>query len=170
MIRYQAGSLEAFEALYQSLAAPLLGYLVSLSWSRGRADDLLQETFLQIHRSRHTYQPSRPVKPWAFAVARHTFLMERRALARRSRVETSVAEDLPEVPVPAEMEGFATREELVRALSALGAERREAVVLHHVFGFTFAEIAGLLGIREGTAKLRAHRGIVALRERLGVEP
>lgn len=170
MAAYQAGSLDAFEALYRRLAPMLLGYLVSLSWSRARAEDLLQETFLQMHRSRHTYQPSRPVKPWAFAIARHTFLIERRARARRSRVESLGGSELPEIPVPAEMERLATREEVLRALSGLKAERREAVLLHHVFGLTFAEIGGLLGIREGTAKLRAHRGIVALRDQLGVEP
>lgn len=168
MTGYQAGSLEAFESLYQRLAPALLGYLASLCWNRGRAEDLLQETFLQIHRSRHTYRPSRPVRPWTFAIARHTFLMDRRARARRSRVETSPAGDLPELPVPAEVERLAERRQVLDAISTLSEERREAVILHHVFGFTFAEIGGLLGIREGTAKLRAHRAILALRERLGV--
>jgi DNA-directed RNA polymerase specialized sigma24 family protein len=54
--------------------------------------------------------------------------------------------------------------DLARALDELPPDRREAVVLHHVWGFRFDEIASRLGIREGAARLRAHRGIKALRQ------
>ncbi len=53
MAAYQAGEFSAFEKLYDRLAGKLRGYLSSLTWSREQAEDLLQETFLQIHRSRH---------------------------------------------------------------------------------------------------------------------
>ena len=56
MMAYQAGSLEAFERIYTSLAAPVLGYLTALCRERAHAEDLLQESFLQVHRSRHTYR------------------------------------------------------------------------------------------------------------------
>ena len=78
MIGYQAGSLEMFEELFDALSPGLRGYLVSLTRDLDRAQDLLQETFLQMHRSRHTYTPPRPVKPWAFGIARHVHLMDRR--------------------------------------------------------------------------------------------
>ena len=133
------------------------GHLASLT------EDLLQETFLQIHRSRHTYTPPRPVGPWAFAIARHVFLMHRRASARRYRVETGALEQLPEVPVPPAMEQLGSHRDVWRALAELSDDRREAVLLHHVWGFTFGEIGAMLGIRAGTAKLRAHRALGALR-------
>ncbi len=163
MVAYQAGRLEAFDALYAKLAPKLRGFLSSFTYNASLTQDLLQETFLQIHRSRHTYAPPRPVRPWAFAIARHVYLMHRRASARRHRVETSAFEELPEVPVPPAMEQLGSHRDVWNALAELSDDRREAVLLHHVWGFTFGEIGAMLGIREGTAKLRAHRALGALR-------
>ena len=52
MIRYQGGSLEAFQEIYAQLAAAVRRYLLHLAGGSEIADDLLQETFLQMHRSR----------------------------------------------------------------------------------------------------------------------
>ncbi len=163
MMAYQAGRLEAFDALYAKLAPKLRGYLSSHTYNASLTEDLLQETFLQIHRSRHTYAPPRPVRPWVFAIARHVYLMHRRASARRYSVETAAPGELPEVPVPPAMEQLGSHRDVWRALAELSDDRREAVLLHHVWGFTFGEIGAMLGIRAGTAKLRAHRAISALR-------
>ena len=65
MIAYQSGSLEAFESLYRILYPTLLRYLMYQTFDRSRAEDLLQESFLQLHRSRRSYMPGRPVLPWA---------------------------------------------------------------------------------------------------------
>ncbi|MEM7353366.1 MAG: RNA polymerase sigma factor [Acidobacteriota bacterium] len=157
MAAYQAGKMAAFENIYRRLAPDLRRYLISLTRNRPRAEDLLQETFLQIHRSRHTYSPPRPMAPWAFGIARHVYLMDCRAWARRRRLEIEPVEDLPEVPVPAFGEGVADQDLLRRAVSHLAADRREPLLLHHIWGFSFKEIAGILGIREGAAKVRAHR-------------
>jgi len=166
MVAYQGGELTAFDELYRKLAPKLRGYLSSLTWDPVLAEDLLQETFLQIHRSRHTYLPPRPVQPWAFAIARHVFLMERRQRTRRRRLESDPIGELPEIPVPAVMAKLGTKSDVRRALAGLAADRREAVLLHHVWGFSFGEIGAMLGIREGTAKLRAHRAVTALRDSL----
>lgn len=166
MIAYQGGKLEAFESLYSWLAPKLRGYLSSLTWNQSLAEDLLQETFLQIHRSRRTYMPPRPVQPWAFAIARHVYLMHRRATSRRTKFEASELSELPEIPVPPEMQQFGTHEDVWHAIAKLADDRREAVLLHHVWGFSFGEIGAMLGIREGTAKLRAHRAIHSLRAML----
>ncbi len=169
MVAYQAGELAAFDKLYALLAPRLRGYLCSLTWNPSLAEDLLQETFLQIHRSRRTYMPLRPVRPWAFAIARHVFLMDRRAAARRSKFETGQLDELPEIPVPPAIEQLGTRDDLRKALARLADDRREAVLLHHVWGFSFGELGAMLGIREGTAKLRAYRAINTLREMLSTE-
>ena len=166
MVAYQAGELTAFDKLYAVLAPRLRGYLSSLTWNPSLAEDLLQETFLQIHRSRRTYMPLRPVPPWAFAIARHVFLMDRRARARRAKFETGQLDELPEIPVPPAMEQLGTQGDVRKALALLGDDGREAVLLHHVWGFSFGEIGAMLGIREGTAKLRAYRAINMLRETL----
>ncbi len=169
MVAYQGGDLEAFDELFGALSVPLRNYLISLTRDRSRGEDLLQETFLQMHRSRHTFTPGRPVKPWAFGIARHVFLMNRRSRTRRARHERTPTEELPEMPVEALAEMFPDREDLTRALVDVPENRREALLLHHVWGFTFREVGNMLGISERAAKLRAFRGVESLRETLGVE-
>jgi RNA polymerase sigma-70 factor (ECF subfamily) len=164
MTAYQAGELAAFDEIHDALS-PALG-----RWLRGRvrtaqeADDLLQETFLQMHRARHTYDAAYPVAPWAFAIARHVWLMHRRTLSRRPQA-TDAIDDVP-LPVRGEADRYAEREEVRQALAAVPEARRRAVIWHHVFGFSFREIAERLGIRESAAKLRSSRGMADLRERL----
>jgi len=79
MIRYQGGSLEAFQEIYAQVAPGVRRYLLHLAAGSEIADDLLQETFLQMHRSRAAYNPNYAVKPWVFGLARNVFLMNRRA-------------------------------------------------------------------------------------------
>ena len=159
MTRYQGGSLEAFEHLYAALAPSLRGYLTALTRNATLADDLVQDSFLQIHRSRHTYRTDLPVRPWVFAIARHVWMMDLRTRSRRP----VAASQLPEIPVPAEMEGLGDRDALRRALGSVLGDRREALLLHHVWGFSFAEIGQMLGIRADAAKLRSSRGMSDLR-------
>lgn len=162
MTAYQAGSLAAFESLYAALASPLLAYLAALCRDRGQAQDLLQETFLQIHRSRRAYRPDLPVRPWVFTIARYVWLMDRRYRSRRPRSD----DELPDVPVPAEVESLADRDRVRRALDDVLPARREALLLHHVWGFSFAEIGQMLGVRAEAAKLRSSRGMADLRRLL----
>jgi RNA polymerase sigma-70 factor (ECF subfamily) len=162
MTQYQGGSLEAFERLYGVLARPMRGYLLSLTRNTAWAEDLVQEAFLQIHRSRHTYRRELPVRPWVFAIARHVWMMDLRTRSRRPQP----AGEPPDLPVPAEAESLADREAVRLALSAILPDRREALLLHHVWGFSFAEIGQMLGIRADAAKLRSSRGMNDLRDRL----
>ena len=162
MRRYQAGDIEAFDGLYAALASPLRQYLSSLSRDGTLAGDLLQECFLQIHRARRSYRPGLPLRPWVFAIARHVWLMDRRTRARRPAADTG----LEDLPVPADVARLADRQTLARALANVLPDRREALLLHHVWGFTFAEIGQLLGIRADAAKLRSSRGMADLRREL----
>jgi RNA polymerase sigma-70 factor, ECF subfamily len=167
MLAYQGGDPIAFDYLYTVLAPGLLGYLRSLTRDRQRAEDLLQETFMQLHKARATYLHGRPVKPWVYAIARNVFLMQRRAAARRGRREVLADEELPELPVPPEVESLADRDALRRALARLPDDRREALVLHHLMGMSFKEVGAVQGTSEGAAKVKAHRAIAQLREMLG---
>jgi len=167
MTAYQGGDMHAFEELYARLAPQLRGYLTSLARDAVRAQDLLQDTFLQVHKARHTYESPRPVRPWIYAIARNVFLMSYRTASRRAKREVLADEDLPELPVPPEVASLADRQEVSRALATVPVGRREAVVLHHVMGLSFKEVGRALGISEGAAKVRAHRGMVELRELLG---
>ena len=156
MAGYQAGDAACFDALYAALAPGLRRYLSALTRDAARAEDLLQETFLRMHKVRHTYDPARPVEPWAFAIARHVFLMAHRR-ARRSREAPLLSTEYTQPGMTAPDVAAVSAHELARALDALPRDRREAVVLHHVWGFRFDEIATRLGIQEGAARRGVER-------------
>lgn len=168
MRQYLAGRIEGFDAVYDALAGRLHTYLRSLCRDSTLAEDLLQETFLQMHRSRRTYQPGRPVTPWAFAIARHVFLMHRRATARRARLADELAfiGESAARPERSVADTVIDRDRLRRVLGRVPAGEREAVVLHHAQGWSFTEIAARLGIRASAARTRAFRGLTRMRDGL----
>ena len=162
MIRYQSGSLEAFQEIYADLAPGVRRYLLHLTGGSQVADDLLQETFLQMHRSRAAYNPAYAVKPWVFGLARNVFLMNRRAARRWTEVH-DLREDLPEFPVLPEVDKLGSLGEIRRCIAGLAPDQAEALLLHHEWGFSFDEIAGMLGISAQAARARASRGMADLR-------
>jgi RNA polymerase sigma-70 factor (ECF subfamily) len=166
MTAYQAGRLDGFDQLYGAVAPPLRRYLIMLTRDAVIADDLLQEAFLQVHRSRHTYDPDQPLRPWVFAIARHVYLMNSRATRRRLARVGAMPDDL-DMPVPPEVDALADRMLVRSALEQIGPDRREALLLHHLWGFSFREIAGILGITGAAAKLRSSRGMADLRYLIG---
>jgi RNA polymerase sigma-70 factor (ECF subfamily) len=175
MQRYQAGDAGAFRELYAIAAPRLLGYLAKLSKSRATADDLLQQTFLKIHRARGAYVPGADPLPWFFAIAHRTFIDEARKVQRG--IVRAAGDDVPEVPAGLDGAPDDRRDEprvdpelaraAVDALAQLPAQQREAVVLTKLEGKSVAEAAEITGATVGAMKVRAHRGYEALRRLLG---
>ncbi len=165
MVGYQDGRREAFEQLYARLAPLVRRQLLRLARDPVRVDDLLQDTFLQIHRARHTYDPAYPVAPWACAVARHVFLMDCRYRQRRG--DMSRQEPLEDALSSREA-GYDTalvaRTEVRRALEQLSPATRASVLLHHLHGLSFREISRRLRVRGPALRARASRGMARLRE------
>src|SRR5947208_855091 len=93
MQRYCDGDASAFRELYALLAPRLLGYLLKMARSRAVADDLLQQTFLKVHRARAAYVRGADPVPWMYAIAHRTFIDEARR-AKRGAVPT---DEVPEV-------------------------------------------------------------------------
>lgn len=164
MTRYQQGDLDAFDEIYRRVQPRIRAALGRHGRSATLLDDLEQETFLQIHRARHTYDPSYPLMPWVVAIARHVALMHQRAARRGPQVTDPI--DAVMVAVPAESERFPVRAAVREALALLSPGRRRPVVWHHVVGLSFREIGRRLGIGEDAAKLRSSRGMGTLRTRL----
>jgi RNA polymerase sigma-70 factor, ECF subfamily len=162
VIRYQGGFLEAFQEMYAQLAPEVRRYLSHLAGGSEIADDLLQETFLQMHRSRAAYNPAYAVRPWVFGLARNVFLMNRRAARQWAKVHES-REDLPEFLVLPEADRLGSRDEIRRCIGYLPPDQAEALLLHHEWGFSFEEIPGMLGISAAAARARASRGMAGLR-------
>jgi RNA polymerase sigma-70 factor (ECF subfamily) len=171
MVRYQRGELEAFEELYRRTLPMLRGYLGALTRDPSRVSDLAQDCYLQLHRSRATYDPRFPVKPWILGIARHVRLMQQRTWRRKPSREVTGLEGVAEVPVLPEAEGLADRQALGLALARIAPARREAIVLHHVYGMSYREIGQVTGVSELGARVRASRGMADLRRALeGMRP
>jgi RNA polymerase sigma-70 factor (ECF subfamily) len=164
MIDYQKGDMDAFSGLYEALKRPLIRYLWTFVRNQTVAEDLLQETFLQLHRARKTYTPRRPVRPWVYAITRHVALMHLRSMRRRKEVLPD--ENLPDLPVPPEMEKLADKATVHRLLKSLPRAGQEVLILHHLLGLSFQEVGQIIGVAPGTAKVRAHRALKTLRNQL----
>jgi RNA polymerase sigma-70 factor, ECF subfamily len=167
MVGYQNGSMDDFASLYAALERPLSRYLWTFVRNQAIAEELLQDTFLQLHRARHTYTPPRPVKPWIYAITRHVALMHLRS--RRRRPEFTVEERFPEVPVLPEVGTLADESVLQRLLAMLPRPAQEVLVLHHMLGLSFEEVGRVIGVSAGAAKVRAHRALKAIRQNLAEE-
>jgi RNA polymerase sigma-70 factor (ECF subfamily) len=166
MTSYQGGEIEGFASLYADLVDDLERYF-SAAAGRDTAGDLVQDTFLEMHRSRRTYRPPSPVRPWVFGLARNVLRRHRRASWRRRRRETAAARAMGPAAEARHARPAIDGSDLREALESLSAPRREAWVLHHHYGWSFREIAARLSIGVDAAKLRSSRAMRALRDWLG---
>jgi RNA polymerase sigma-70 factor (ECF subfamily) len=174
MERYAAGDEAAFGELYDALAPRLLGYLVRQTRSRERAEDIVQQTFLQIHRARGRFIPGAEVIPWAFAIARRLMIdgMRRGKREVLASGDEERKDDLQEAASPdAAADDLAIAQELAREIQAVLAKlpegQRVAFELVKQEGLSMAEAAEVLGTTVSAVKLRAHRAYEALRAALG---
>lgn len=175
MAQYQDGDANAFRELYALVAPRLLGYLTKMTRDKALADDLLQQTFLKVHRARGAYVRGADPVPWIYSIAHRTFIDEARRVKRA--VVRVAGEDVPEVPAGLDGATADRRDEprvdpeLARAaldaLAELPDAQREAVVLTKLDGKSVAEAAEIAGTSVGAMKVRAHRGYESLRKLLG---
>lgn len=176
MAKYCDGDAGAFRELYALVAPKLLGYLMKMARSRAVAEDLLQQTFMKVHRARAAYVRGADPVPWIYSIAHRTFLDEARR-QKRAVVRVGDGEDLPEPTAdltgepPDRKDEPRADPELVQttldALAKLPAQQREAVVLTKLDGKSVAEAVEIAGTSVGAMKVRAHRGYEALRKVLG---
>lgn len=165
MERYVDGDEAAFASLYEQLKAPLRRTLARWLREPARVDDALQVTLLKIHSNRARYRRGAAVLPWVLTIARHVALDDLRKDKRRPR--SLDAEHLESIPAPAGPDwSEADEREVIDAVRAAVAElppsSREVVRMHKLEGRSMAEVAETLGIKEGAARVRAHRGYKAL--------
>ncbi len=171
MERYATGDDASFGAVYDALAPRLYGYLLRQTRDAARAEDLVQQTLLHMHRARARFIPGAEVTPWAFAIARRLLID---SLRRGRREVLSAHDDSPQDDPPSpdasadalvEAQEVATR--IQRALVGLPEAQRVAFELIKQEGLSLAEAAAVLGTTVAAVKLRAHRAYEALRAVLG---
>lgn len=179
MDRYLDGDARAFGALHGLLVPRLKAFLMKLVRDAATAEDLVQATWLKAHLARgrflaHGPSPDGAVQAWYFTIARNLALDHLRGQGRERRrrepgdPERAGIEAIPDALPTAEdlhidageAEEIAAR--VQAALAQLPASQREIVELHKLQGLSMAEVAARLQIREGAARVRAHRAYKAL--------
>lgn len=165
MVRYvTTGDKRAFEHLFHRYASRLHAFFSRQSLAREEAADLVQRTFLHVHRARADYQPERLFRPWLYTIA----LNVRRELGRKWLRTPQLLSDPQGQPEPsvAPLVKSSSDRAVQRAILQLPESQREVILLHWYEGLTFPEIADMLGASTTAVKVRAHRGYEGLRELL----
>jgi RNA polymerase sigma-70 factor (ECF subfamily) len=166
---YAGGDTAAFGQLYDALSPRLYGYLLRQTRDRARAEDLLQQTMLQIHRARDRFIAGAEVMPWAFAIARRLLVDDIRRNRRVILSDDGNAD--PGVSTHDRADDMVHAGELAvriqRILEQLPHSQRAAFELIKQEGLSVAEAAQVLGTTVAAVKLRAHRAYEALRAALG---
>ena len=172
MERYAHGDNAAFAEVYDAIAPRLLGVMRKATRDGAAAEDLVQQTFLQIHRARGSFIPGAPVMPWALAIAKR-LMIDR---GRRQRLELSLFKH-PAADDDDHMLSFpaatAATDEILHArrlarriqqrLETLPETQRTAYQLVKQEGVSLKRAAELLGTSVTAIKLRTHRAYQALR-------
>lgn len=165
MERYQQADSDAPAVLITALSPALLCFFRSQPANRERADDLLQDTWLRIHRVRHTYRPGEPVLPWVFAIARRVGVDGYRKTRRINAHEISM-EVLPDQPACGTPQNrLLMFEELVADLPPA---QQEVVTMLKVGGLSLEEVARATSSTVGAVKQKAHRAYERLRNLLHI--
>ena len=163
MAKIQEGDQEAYRQFLNEIGPLLFNYVRRRVFNPEMVPDVYQEVLLTLHKARFTYEPSRPLGPWLFTVARNSILD---ALGKnRKFVDREVpTETLPE-SIAVEADG-SLGDELHQALKSLSPIHREAVELLKLRGLSLEEAALELKISVAALKVRAHRGYKQLRKLL----
>ena len=171
MDRYACGDASAFPIIHRALYPRLLAFLTRMSGSAAVADDLVQETFLRMHRARSTFAQGGAVLPWVYAIARNVHIDYARSAKLRSteRLPSDPGPD-PAYARPSDAESAAIAAETARAvervLARIPPAQRDAFVLIRYEGLSVQDAAAVLGTTVTAVKLRAFRAYEALRAEL----
>lgn len=155
----EAAAEARFRAALVALMPTLRGYGRALSGSVAGADELVQETLLRALSSERRMEATGELRAWLFTILRHAWLSGLRAGRRLTPLEEGMEGRT------APRDGLAL-DELARAMQALPATQREAVVLMGAQGMAAAEAARICGVEEGTMRARLSRARAALRRAL----
>jgi len=179
---YQRGDAQAFHALVARFERPLWNFVRRFASSPSQAEDLVQETFLRLVRSKDEWRQESKVSTWVFTIARNLCTDEaRKAVHREAR---SLDESVPgrgdegsgpilmdrvagpSVPADAALADRQIASAVEQALGTLPAEQREVFLMRETMDMSFAEIATAVGTSEATVKSRMRYALGRLRDAL----
>jgi RNA polymerase sigma-70 factor (ECF subfamily) len=163
MSRVQDGDRESCRVLLDDIGPMLTNFLRRRIADRDDLEDIYQETLMAFFQARHTYQPSRPLEPWLFAIARNIAADHARRYWTRASVE-QLTDKVPEFPAADEPGAEPSLED---AMARLPEQQREAFAMVKLEGLSIEQAAERAGVSVGALRVRAHRAYKALRKLIG---
>jgi RNA polymerase sigma-70 factor (ECF subfamily) len=180
MLSFRDGDARAFEELVARHRRGLFNFLLRSVQNRSRAEELLQEVFLRVVRSKDRYERTAKLTTWLYTIARNLCVDEsRRAKFRRttsldaprrgleedgpSMIETVAAD---QVPTDERAAAPQIRQRIARAIDLLPEDQREVFLMRQINGLSFKEIGDVVGAPENTVKSRMRYALEKLRQDL----
>jgi RNA polymerase sigma-70 factor, ECF subfamily len=175
MLRVKDGDSASFGLLLEKHRSPVVHFLYRMIQNRAVAEELAQEVFLRVYRSRATYEPTAKFTTWLFRIATHLALNALRD-GKHERFQERLDDGSPELQVrqlpdsrPSVEEHMvyqAKLDEVRRAVALLPDKQRAAVLMHKYEELEYSQIAKVLNCSESAVKSLLFRAYEALRARL----
>jgi RNA polymerase sigma-70 factor (ECF subfamily) len=175
MLRVKDGDGASFGTLLEKHRSSVVHFLFRMVQNHAVAEELAQEVFLRVYRSRSTYEPTAKFTTWLFRIATHLALNALRD-GKNERVQERLDDDTSELPVrqvsdrrPSVEQSMvyqAKLDEIRRAITALPEKQRAAVLMHKYEEMEYSQIAKVLSCSESAVKSLLFRAYETLRARL----
>lgn len=168
------GDEESFGRLYDQTSSRVYGLTLRVLRDPAQAEEITQETFLEIWRRSARFDPSRGnAMSWILTLTHARAVDRVRSTQAQGRRDTTYDLEHQHVPFDSTAEDAHRRldaERVHKALETLTPTQRSALDLAYFGGYTHREVAALLDLPVGTAKTRIRDGLIRLRDTMGVEP
>lgn len=161
--RIRQGEQDAFRELYEVSYRPLYAFLLSHTMNSEDAQDLLQDTYIQIYNNSDMYKEQGNPMAWMMKIAKNLFLMK----CRKDKEAGLNYDDLENELGFEDMSSADNRMVLEKMFELLSVDDRNLIILHDVSGLKHREIAKLMDLPLGTVIARYNRGIRKLRKEFG---
>ena len=165
------GDQHAFEAVFDALAGPVYGLICQVLRDPAQSEEVSQEVMLEVWRTASRFNPARgSAVAWVMTIAHRRAVDRVRAAAAAAAREHRAAERLaPDDEVGDLVEARAARERVRHCLGELTEQQREAITLAYYGGYSYRQVATMLGVALSTIKTRIRTGLIRMRDCLGVK-
>jgi RNA polymerase sigma-70 factor, ECF subfamily len=165
------GDAAAFAALYDQVAAGVFGIVRRVIRDLAQSEEVTQEVMLEVWRNASRFDTGRgSATAWIMTMAHRRAVDRVRSAQRQAERERLTSQaDIPYDEVAEAVESSLERERVRRCLGSLTELQRESVTLAYYGGYTYGQVAGLLGVPAGTVKTRMRDALIRLRDCLAVD-